>query len=74
MNNEISPSHIHVASPIKDKDGNTLAGFYGIYAKEGQEEPNYLQREILIGYASAGYVTFFGSVKDVVDILNQYIR
>lgn len=54
-----------------DKSGKKYSGFVGIFQRVGQTEPNSIQKQILYDAHNEGKLTSFGSVDEVVKVLNE---
>lgn len=69
--NEINSNFISVEHDFMDKDGKYYPGFIGIFQKVGQTNPTIFQQQILDHAYTTGKMVFFGSVDEVVRVLNE---
>lgn len=69
--NELNKDFIRVDHPLRHESGEVYAGFYGQIQK-ADEELTSIQEEIIRGYEKGGYVVFYGSIKNICDILREY--
>lgn len=69
--NSITPNSITIDHDFIDKSGKKYSGFIGLFQRIGQTEPTVMQREILLQATIENKMICFGSVDEVVKVLNE---